>query len=73
MGYHAVQLAALRETINRADVDVIVSATPCNLDALIELNKPVVRARYEFSEVGEPALSSLVECFLSKQHFRKRR
>jgi len=73
VGYHAVQLAALRETINRADVDVIVSATPCNLDALIELNKPVVRARYEFSEVGEPALSSLVECFLSKQHFRKRR
>jgi len=73
VGYHAVQLAALRETINRADVDVIVSATPCNLDALIELNKPVARARYEFSEVGEPALSSLVERFLIEQHFRKRR
>ena len=73
VGYHAAQLAALRETINSADVDVIVSATPCNLDALIELNKPVVRARYEFSEVGEPALSSLVESFLSEQHFRKRR
>jgi predicted GTPase len=73
VGYHAVQLAALRETINRADVDVIVSATPCNLDALIEINKPVVRARYEFSEVGEPALSSLVKRFLSEQHFRKRR
>ena len=73
VGYHAAQLAALRETINMADVDVIVSATPCNLDALIEINKPVVRARYEFSEAGEPALSSLVERFLSEQRFRKQR
>jgi len=73
VGYHATQLAALRETINMADVDVIVSATPCNLDALIEINKPVVRARYEFSEAGEPALGGLVERFLSEQRFRKRR
>jgi predicted GTPase len=56
-----------------ADVDVVVSATPCNLDALIEINKPVVRARYEFSEAGEPSLSSLVERFLSEQRFRKQR
>ena len=73
VGYHATQLAALRETINMADVDVIVSATPCNLDALIEINKPVVRARYEFSEAGEPALGGLVERFLSEQRFRKQR
>ncbi|MGB5536410.1 MAG: GTPase, partial [Thiogranum sp.] len=73
VGYHAAQLAALCKTINMADVDVIVSATPCNLDALIEINKPVVRARYEFSEAGEPALGSLVERFLSEQRFRKQR
>jgi predicted GTPase len=71
VGYHAAQLAALRETINRADVDVIVSATPCNLAALIEINRPVVRARYEFSEAGEPALSGLVEHFLVEQRVRK--
>jgi predicted GTPase len=70
VGYHATQLAALRKTINMADVDVIVSATPCNLDALIEINKPVVRARYEFAEAGEPTLGSLVERFLSEQRFR---
>jgi predicted GTPase len=67
VGYHAAQLAALRETINRADVDVIVSATPCNLDALIEIDKPVVRARYEFAEAGEPGLASLIENFLQQQ------
>jgi predicted GTPase len=73
VGYHAAQLKALRETINSADVDVIVSATPCNLDALIEINKPVVRARYEFAEAGEPGLGSLVERFLSERALHKRR
>lgn len=67
VGYHASQLAALGETLNAADVDVIVSATPCCLDALIEINKPVVRARYEFIEVGEPGLGGLVKRFLQER------
>ena len=67
VGYHASQLAALRDTINAADADVIVSATPCNLATLIELNKPVVRARYDFAEVGEPALGKLVDRFVREQ------
>ncbi len=64
VGYHPSQLQALRETINTADCDVVVAATPCDLGALIEINKPVVRVRYEFAEVGEPKLSSLIEKFL---------
>ncbi len=64
VGYHPSQLEALGATINAADVDVVVSATPCNLNALIDINKPIVRARYEFAEVGEPGLGSLVETFL---------
>jgi len=67
VGYHASQLAALRDTINAADVDVIVSATPCNLAALIRIDKPVVRARYEFAEAGEPGLGSLVDRFLRER------
>ncbi len=67
VGYHASQLGALRATINAADVDVIVSATPCDLAALIEIDKPVVRARYEFAEAGEPGLGGLVQRFLEKQ------
>jgi predicted GTPase len=64
VGYHPSQLADLRETINAADADVVVSATPCDLAALIEINKPVVRARYEFAEVGEPGLGALIDEFL---------
>jgi predicted GTPase len=64
MGYFPAQLKALQQTINNADVDVVVAATPSNLSSLIEVNKPIVRARYEFAEVGEPRLSKLVEDFL---------
>jgi len=66
VGYHPSQLQALRETINAADVDVVVTATPCDIGALIKIDKPVIRARYEFAEAGEPGLASLVEEFLKK-------
>ncbi len=71
LGYHPSQLAALQETINAADVDVVVAATPCDLGALIEIDKPLVRVRYEFAEVGKPGLGSLVEAFLSKQNLQR--
>jgi predicted GTPase len=67
VGYHPSQLLALRETINAAVADVVVSGTTCDLGALIEINKPVIRARYEFSEAGEPGLGSLIETFLKER------
>ena len=67
VGYHPSQLEALRTTINAADADVVVAATPCDIGALMEIDKPVVRARYEFAEVGEPGLGSLIDAFLKKQ------
>jgi predicted GTPase len=69
VGYGAAQLEALRETINAAAADVVVSATPCDLEKLIDLQAPVVRARYEFAEVGEPGLESLIEAFLRDRDF----
>ncbi|WP_013323407.1 cyclic 2,3-diphosphoglycerate synthase [Gloeothece verrucosa] len=67
MGYSATQLKALEETINRAEADVVVAATPSNLVNLIQVNKPIIRAHYEFAEVGQPKLSNLVEQFLIRQ------
>ncbi|MEX2450095.1 MAG: cyclic 2,3-diphosphoglycerate synthase [Rhodospirillales bacterium] len=64
MGYHPAQLQALQSTINAADADIVVSGTPCDLAALIAIDKPVVRARYEFAEAGEPTLGDLLEKFL---------
>ena len=65
-GYDAGQLQELRETINRAVADVVVAATPLDLAALIALEKPVVRARYDFGDAGEPTLGSLVNAFLER-------
>ncbi len=64
MGYSPTQLKALQQTINAVAADVVVAATPIDLAALIDVNKPVVRARYEFAEVEEPGLTQLVEQFL---------
>jgi predicted GTPase len=66
MGYGAEQLRALKATIDDADADIVVSGTPIDLANLIALSKPVVRARYEFVEVGHPSLSSLVDDFLTR-------
>jgi predicted GTPase len=66
VGYGPEQLEALRRTIDASDAEVIVSATPCDLTALIALEKPVVRARYAFAEVGAPGLVDVVEAFLAR-------
>jgi predicted GTPase len=67
VGYHPAQLQALADTINASDAEVVVSATPCDLSALIRLDKPLVRTRYEFAEVGTPGLGDLLEEFLHQR------
>jgi len=65
MGYSPTQLEALRQTINATPADVVVAATPIDLAQLIQVNKPVLRARYEFEDVGTPPLSQYLEEFLA--------
>jgi predicted GTPase len=67
VGYNPEQLQALEATINAAAADVVVAATPCDLGALLQLDKPVVRARYEFAEAGVPGLGTLVDAFLRER------
>jgi predicted GTPase len=66
MGYSALQLADLQDTINATPADVVVCATPIDLAALIDVNKPVVQARYEFADLETPGLSGIVEDFLRR-------
>ena len=70
MGYFPAQLKALEKTINNADADIIVSGTPSDLSSLIQVNKPIVRAYYEFAELGESSLSLQIEQFI-KQKFSR--
>ncbi len=64
VGYGAEQVAALVETINRADADLVVSGTPADIAALPGLDKPVVRARYDYADAGEPTLGGIVDQWL---------
>ena len=65
-GYSSAQLEALRRTINATEADVVVAATPIDLGALVKLNKPIVRARYEFAEVESPGLAGELDRFLAR-------
>ncbi len=65
VGYGDEQLAALGETIRRAACDVVVSATPIDLAARVISDKPIVRARYEYADAGEPTLGALLDDFVA--------
>ena len=67
VGYGRAQLDELQRIINAADADVVVAATPCDLAALLKLDKPVVRARYDFADAGEPTLAAIVDGFLGRR------
>ena len=72
MGYSEKELGELQATINGSAADVVIAGTPIDLARLMRLNKPVVRARYEFAEAGEPRLSALIEDFVHRLGARKR-
>lgn len=65
VGYSPAQLDALRATIDRVDADVVIAATPVDLARLMDLDKRVIRARYEFAETAEPGLGALVDGWLA--------
>ena len=70
MGYSQAQVDALRETLNACNAEFIVAGTPVDLSALMTLDKPVIRARYEFAELEQPGLWDLVQRFLASRKSR---
>jgi predicted GTPase len=66
LGYGGEQLAALQRSIAAVPVDFVVSGTPIDLAALIEVPQPILRARYEFADAGEPSLGPIVDAMLDR-------
>jgi predicted GTPase len=60
MGYGREQMEDLRETIRRADVDLVLIGTPVDLRRLIDLDRPALRVTYKLQEVGEPTLEHVL-------------
>ena len=63
MGYSPGQIEDLADTINRAECDLVVFATPIHLTRVLAINKPVLRVRYEYRDHGLPTLE---ECLLQR-------
>jgi predicted GTPase len=63
MGYGEKQTRELAVTINRTDCDLVVSATPIDLNRVIKPNKKLLRVRYELEEIGSPKLVDVLKGF----------
>ncbi|MCP5002783.1 MAG: GTPase, partial [Planctomycetes bacterium] len=61
MGYGQRQILELESTINNTDCEVVVSGTPIDIGRRMNINKPVVRAKYEFQELGGPGLDEIIK------------
>jgi len=69
MGYGKEQIKELEETIRRAECDLVVTGTPIDIRRVINVDKPVLRARYELQEIGKPDLKDVIEKFLKDHGF----
>ncbi len=65
MGYSARQIKDLEATINGAECDSVVSATPTNLRNLISSNKPIVLVSYELSPKSN-GFDNVIKSFADK-------
>jgi predicted GTPase len=61
MGYGEAQIRDLEETINQADVDMVIVGTPIDLTRVLKFNKPHQRVRYELQEIGQPTLATILQ------------
>ena len=60
MGYSAAQIRDLEDTINACPCDLVLSATPIDLTAVVKVNKPVVRVRYSYQDNSSPTLEDVI-------------
>ncbi|MCL2077258.1 MAG: cyclic 2,3-diphosphoglycerate synthase [Oscillospiraceae bacterium] len=66
MGYGEEQIRDLTATIERADCDSVVIATPIDLTRVIKINKPNTRVEYALQEIGKPDMEDVMKDFIKK-------
>lgn len=60
MGYNREQIHDLELTIENADCDLVLFATPIHLTRILSINKPTLRVRYEYQDFGSPTLKEIL-------------
>ncbi|HOV87914.1 MAG TPA: cyclic 2,3-diphosphoglycerate synthase [Syntrophobacteraceae bacterium] len=61
LGYGEEQIRELEATIRAVDCDLVLFGTPTDLSRLLRIDKPVLRARYEYRDHGPPLLEDILE------------
>lgn len=68
VGYSAEQIRDLTMTLNKADCDLVLFATPIQLTRVLAISRPALRVRYDYVDHGTPTLE---ECLLERLNARQ--
>jgi predicted GTPase len=66
MGYGAMQVRELEQTIEKTPCDSVVLGTPIDLRRIMRVDKPAARVRYEMRSVTHPSLEELLSMFFDR-------
>ncbi len=61
MGYSEKQIKELQETINRAECNVVLDASPANLSKILKVNKPMINVGYELDDTAVKELEDILK------------
>jgi len=64
MGYGDEQINDLERTIENTPCDIVIIATPIDLQRIVKINKPTVKVGYELQEIGKPNLEDVLDDFI---------
>jgi predicted GTPase len=67
MGYGADMVKDLETTINKSGADLVVIATPIDLNRIMKIKLPTQRVRYELQEIGKPTLEDILKAKFKKK------
>ncbi len=70
MGYGDEQKKDLERTIDAVPCDVVVIATPFDLNRIIDIKKPNVKVGYDLQEIGTPNLTGPINDFIAKHNLK---
>ncbi len=61
MGYGAIQIKEMEQTINSTPADLVIIGTPIDLRRIMKIEKPAVRVRYDLEEAELPKLADILK------------
>ncbi len=67
MGYGGAMMKDLETTINKSGADLVIIATPIDLNRIIKIKLPTQRVRYELQEIGKPTLEDILKAKFKKK------